>query len=62
MPLVNGSFCGKLGSLLRGKKIKQMHLLWHLQQVITAMAQMQKIAKTFFIFWDIQEILFSFVS
>ncbi len=41
MTLVNGSFCGKLSSLLQEKNIEQIHLLWHLQQVFKVVAQRQ---------------------
>ena len=65
MTLVNGSFYGKLSSLLQEKNIEQIHLLWHLQQVFKVAAQRQKnvgskIAIIFFL--DIAEILFSPVS
>ena len=67
MTLVNGSFCGKLNSILREKKIEQMHLLWHLQQVLTVMALRQKnvcakIAITFLFFEILQKFFFPLLA
>ncbi len=67
MTLVDGSFCGKLNSFLREKKIEQVHLLWHLQQVFTVMAQKQKnicakIALTFLFFEILQKFFFPLLA